>query len=153
MMFRFGFLILFILQPFAFHPSVSSNYPVDSIQGYWSSEGNKAKIQIWRSGQKFFGKIIALKEPFETNGKPKLDDKNPDEKRRSKPIVGLVILKDFVYDPEENDYENGTIYDPESGNTYSSYMEFQENPNILKVRGYIGFSIIGRSQIWTRTQK
>jgi uncharacterized protein (DUF2147 family) len=124
----------------------------DSLIGFWMTKENKAKVQIWRSGQKYYGKIVWLKEPLSPEGKPKVDKHNPDENLRTRPIVGLMILQDFSYDKDEGDYEDGTIYDPESGNEYSCYMSFQDNQNTLKVRGYVGVSMLGRTEIWYRAK-
>ena len=60
----------------------------------------------------------------------------------------MVFLQGFEYD-ENNKWEDGTIYDPQSGKTYSSFMQML-NKNEIEVKGYIGISLIGRSQIWTR---
>ncbi len=83
------------------------------------------------------------------NGKPKLDNKNPDTKKRQQPIVGMTILTNFIFDGKD-EWEDGKIYDPESGNTYSCNMELNGR-NKLKVRGYIGLSLFGRTEVWTRT--
>jgi uncharacterized protein (DUF2147 family) len=144
-------LTFFLLLSLSFVFAGDSFNP-DSINGFWMTKDNKAKVQIWRSGQKYYGKIVFLKEPDSPDGKPKLDKHNPDEKLRTRPVNGLIILKDFVYDKDEGDYEDGTIYDPESGNEYSCYLAFQDNQNTLKVRGYIGISMLGRTEIWHRAK-
>ena len=121
----------------------------DDIVGYWLTSGkNPAKIQIFKTGNKYNGKIVWLTNPME-NGKPKLDNKNPDTKKRQQPIVGMTILTNFIFDGKD-EWEDGKIYDPESGNTYSCNMELNGR-NKLKVRGYIGLSLFGRTEVWTRT--
>jgi uncharacterized protein (DUF2147 family) len=75
---------------------------------------------------------------------------NPDSKKRSAPRLGLVFLRNFEYDGG-NKWDDGTIYDPETGKTYSSYMKML-NANTMEVKGYIGISLIGRSQTWTRVK-
>ncbi len=119
----------------------------DDVVGQWYSEKNESLIEIYKTGNKFYGKIIWLKEPLR-DGKPKVDDKNPDEKLRNRPLIGLVILKDFVFDGKD-EWSDGQIYDPKSGKTYSCFMEL-ENKDKLKIRGYIGISLIGRTTYWTR---
>jgi uncharacterized protein (DUF2147 family) len=106
-----------------------------------------AKIEIYQQGKKFFGKIIWLKEPNE-NGQPKTDNKNPDKTRHSDPVIGLVILKDFEFDGEST-WEDGKIYDARSGKTYSCYLTLETNKT-LKVRGYMGISLLGQTNIWTK---
>lgn len=121
----------------------------DDITGVWLTAGNEpAKIQIYKQGETYFGKIMWLKNPVE-NGKPRVDENNPDKNKRSQPVMGLVILKNFKFD--EDEWEGGKIYDPESGKTYSCTITLQ-NKNTLKVRGYIGISLIGRTEYWKRAE-
>lgn len=122
----------------------------NDIVGIWLTSGkNPAKIQIYQHGDKYYGKIISLANPLDENGKPKLDIKNPDEKLRSTPVINLVILKDFVFDGKD-EWGSGHIYDPAGGKTYSSFIKLKDW-NTMKVRGYIGLSLIGRTETWTRT--
>lgn len=126
-----------------------SQNKADDITGVWLTSGNEpAKIQIYRSGEKFYGKIIWLKNPTE-NGRQRTDSNNPDKARRNSPIIGLVILTGFKFDGDD-EWDGGDIYDPESGKTYNSYM-YLKDLNTLKVRGYVGFSLFGRTETWTRT--
>jgi uncharacterized protein (DUF2147 family) len=125
----------------------SAQAKADDIIGVWQTPGKEpAKIEIYRSGEKYFGKIIWLKNPMENN-QPRVDGKNPDEGKRTRPIIGLVILHDFKFDDDE--WDDGKIYDPESGNTYSCYISLKDK-NTLKVRGYVGISLFGRTEIWKR---
>jgi uncharacterized protein (DUF2147 family) len=114
----------------------------DITKGTWYNDKKTAKIQFYDQNGKIFGKIVWLKEPNE-NGKPKLDKNNPDDKLKSKPIMGLVFLKNFEKDGDKA-WEDGSIYDPESGKTYSCKMTLK-NATTMDVRGYIGISLIGRS--------
>jgi len=125
----------------------------DDILGVWLNEDKDAHIKVYNEGGKFFGEIIWLKDPIdEETGKPKLDDENVDESLQSRPILGLMLLKDFEFDGDD-EWENGKIYDPKNGKTYSCYIEFKDQTkNLLKVRGYIGFSMIGRTTYWTRVE-
>lgn len=115
--------------------------------GIWTNQEKEARFEIYKCGDKLCGKIIWLKEP-NRDGKPKTDVNNPDKKLQSQPVIGLVFLKGFEYD-EHNKWDDGTIYDPKSGKTYSSYMQMLSKDKI-EVKGYVGISLIGRSQIWTR---
>jgi uncharacterized protein (DUF2147 family) len=120
----------------------------DDIIGVWLTNGKEpAKIQIYKSGEKYYGKIVWLKNPID-NGKPKVDKNNPDKNMRNETIVGLVILKGFKFDDDE--WGDGEIYDPESGKTYRCYLTLKDK-RTLKVRGYIGISLFGRTEIWTKT--
>ncbi len=124
----------------------------DRILGVWLTEEGKAKVQIYKKDDgKYYGKIIWLKEPTYPDGRPKVDRHNPDPKLRNRPIIGLEILKGFEWDEDDNEWDDGEIYDPESGNTYDAYM-WLEDENTLKIRGYIGFSMIGRTTTWKRVK-
>lgn len=120
----------------------------DDIVGVWLTGGKEpAKIQVYRSEDKYYGKIVWLKYP-EENGMAWLDSNNPDKNKQGQKIIGLVILRDFKFDDEE--WNAGKIYDPESGKTYSCNLSLKDN-NTLKVRGYIGLSLLGRTETWKRT--
>jgi len=128
--------------------TIQAQNKADDIIGVWLTNGKApAKIQIYKSGEKFYGKIIWLKNATE-NGKQKSDSNNPDKTKKNNPILGLVLLSDFKFDGDDK-WDEGEIYDPESGKTYSSYLSLKDN-NILKVRGYVGISLFGRTETWTR---
>ena len=120
----------------------------DACVGTWLTGSKKGHVQIYKQNDKYFGKIIWLKEPNDINGKPKVDKKNNDSSKQTQPIIGLVNLRDFKSEGE-NVWANGKIYDPENGKEYSSKMTLV-NANQLNVRGFIGISIIGRTDVWTR---
>ena len=128
----------------------ASSCSPDAIVGYWLTENSKAKIQIYKSGTKYFGKIVWLKNPTDDTGKPKTDRNNPKPQERSKPLVGLLLLRNFEF-VGNSSWENGNIYDPESGKDYSCNITLI-NANTVDVRGYIGFSLLGRTQTWTRSK-
>lgn len=80
----------------------------DPLEHYWYNEGKSAKIHVYRAKDgKFYGKITWLKVP-DRNGKPKMDEKNPDAKLRAQPIIGLTILKGFKKSGDGH-YDGGTI--------------------------------------------
>ena len=79
---------------------------------------------------------------------------NVDEKLRKRPILGLRLLNGFNYDEDDNEWVDGTIYDPKNGKTYKCYMWFEDgDTKTLHVKGYIGFSLLGREVKWTREGK
>ncbi|MCB2221431.1 MAG: DUF2147 domain-containing protein [Bacteroidetes bacterium] len=145
----FARLSIFIfLAGFGLHASAQS-FKADDVLGIWYNEEKDAKVEIYEENGHYFGKVVWLEEPNEPEtGKPKLDDENPDEELQKRPIMGLLLVKDFIFDGKL--WDDGEIYDPKSGNTYSCYMKMESNDK-LKVRGYIGISLIGRTTYWTRT--
>ncbi|PLK43668.1 DUF2147 domain-containing protein [Emticicia sp. TH156] len=119
----------------------------DITQGTWYNDEKSGKIQFFKQGDKIFGKIVWLQEPTE-NGKPRTDKQNPDEKLRSRPIIGLVNLKNFKQ-TGKGTWEDGEVYDPKNGKTYSCKLTLA-SPTRLDVRGFIGISIIGRTSHFTK---
>ena len=73
---------------------------------------NKLDIEIYKSNNKYLGKIIALNTY--KNGQKK-DIKNPDLSKRDNPLIGMVIIRNLNYDKEENEWINGNIYGPDKG--------------------------------------
>ena len=99
-------------------------------------------IQIYESAGKYYGKIILNKDPA------KLDVNNPVKEKQSRKILGMNIMSDFTFDGE-NSLQNGTIYDPKNGKTYDCKITRDEKGNI-NVRGFIGISLLGRTETWER---
>jgi uncharacterized protein (DUF2147 family) len=122
----------------------------DAIVGTWLVGSGKGHVQIYKDKGKYFGKMVWLKEPNDDAGKPKVDKNNPDAKLQSRPIMGLVNLNNFTYDGD-NKWEDGTVYDPTKGKEYSCVMTLID-ANTLEVRGYVGISLIGRTDTWKRVK-
>jgi uncharacterized protein (DUF2147 family) len=127
----------------------------DEIRGVWNNQERDARIEIFKCIDKYCGKIVALSEPdYPADsrdgmpGTPKLDQKNPDPALRSRLVVGLQIVNDFVF-AGDGLWKNGTVYDPKKGKTYSGKMTLV-TPDQLNLRGFIGIPFIGRTAIWTR---
>lgn len=136
-------LVLFLaLSSNGFTQSAENN-PI----GTWTNEEKEARFEIYKCGSKLCGKIVWLREPLR-DGKPKLDRSNPDKNLQNRPLIGLVFMENFTYQGD-NKWDDGTIYDPKSGKTYSCYMKVIDK-NKMEVKGYIGISLIGRTQNWTR---
>lgn len=137
--------------------------PGDAILGLWLTEEDKGIVEIYRETgddgkSRYFGRIVWAKwdyylEGDPEEGQPVHDRENPDPSLRDRPIVGLVILQNFVYNARKGRWELGTIYDPENGKTYRCTMRLVEDPGVeggrrLDVRGYVGIRAIGRTTEW-----
>jgi len=116
----------------------------DALLGTWLTGSGKGKVLIYKEGDKYNGKIVWLKEPNREDGTAKLDRNNSDKALQTRPIMGLNMLKGFIFD--EDKWVDGTIYDPENGKTYSCKITWRDGK--LDVRGYIGISLIGRTDTW-----
>jgi len=154
----YSFTIVFTLCLLAFS-SLNAQSKADKIIGTYEAiseeTNNVSHIKIFKaSNGKYFGEIIWLKNAKEPDGKEKLDKKNPDEKLRSRKVLGLKMLNNFVYDASDNEWNGGTIYNPATGKTYNSYIKF-DGPDKLHIRGYIGAAWmgLGKTVYWTRLKE
>jgi uncharacterized protein (DUF2147 family) len=127
-------------------PFLSGAADTASPVGLWKNDD--ATFQIFEREGKLDGKIVAMQEPRTPEGKDKTDIHNPDPSKRERPIIGLVFMSGFTRKSDTR-WEGGTVYDPKSGNTYSCSMAL-DGPEKIEMRGFIGISLIGRTQIWTR---
>ncbi len=144
------FLLMYLTLSAIVHAAVG-----DDVLGVWLNQEKDAKIEVFKCGERYCGKIIWLKEPDYPEGSkdgvpgtPKLDHNNPESSLRKIPVIGLVIMRDFEYSGEHL-FKNGKVYDPKNGKTYSGKMALV-SPDQLNLRGYIGISLIGRTARWTR---
>lgn len=106
----------------------------------------KSIVQVYEENGKVYGKIIEIFNPENRN-------KTCTEctgKLKDKPLIGMVFLYNLKKDGKE--YNDGNIVDPKTGKEYSCYIELQDS-NTLKVRGYVGISIAGRTQYWKRVKQ
>ena len=133
-----------------FLSSAASLICADSITpvGRWKTVDDKtgkpkAIVVIYEDNGRLFGRVEATLDP---NGK-KVCDLCKDE-RKMQPIVGMVILRGLTSHGAE--YSGGDILDPDNGSVYRCKLRLQDDGNHLSVRGFIGFSLLGRSQVWTR---
>lgn len=104
-------------------------------------------IQIYQDGDKLAGKIL---ETFPINNIPPRQYCDLCKgKLHNAPIVGLEIMKNFT-PTAPNVWSGGTILDPSSGQVYSCKLTLSDDGKYLKVRGFIGISLLGRNQTWIR---
>ena len=143
--------IILILAAFVFSMTAfAQNTNPDALVGNWLTGSKKAIVQIYKEGSKYNGKVIWLKTPTYEDGKPKVDKHNPDKAKQTTPIMGLNLLNGFVF--EGGKWVSGTIYDPEKGKTYSCKIAINATNDVLDVRGFIGVSLLGRTESWYKVQ-
>lgn len=127
-------------------PIAGAGAQTPPVAGRWLTEDGKGVIEIYACADKVCGKLAWLSEP-NRDGKPAVDRNNPDEALRTRPLCGLEMLGDFRQ-TEPNRWGDGWIYDPENGKRYHATMTL--DGNLLKLRGYVGISLFGETQTWTR---
>lgn len=120
----------------------------DQVLGYWLNEEKDAKIEVYKTGTSYFGKLVWGKNFTLPDGSQRKDDNNPDKELRNRLLLNTVIVKDLRYNGKE--WTGGNIYDPKSGNSYSCNMRLEGNT--LHLRGYKGISLLGRTTVWTRAE-
>jgi uncharacterized protein (DUF2147 family) len=116
--------------------------------GMW--ETGESHIEIYDCGDLLCGRIAALDEPLDAEGKPKIDSQNPDPALRTRPILGMDLIAGFSR-KSDTQWVKGTIYDPRDGKTYKCVMKLQRDGS-LKVRGYVGLPLLGKTVVWTRIE-
>ena len=119
--------------------------------GLWHTEDKSAKVQVETCGDNLCGSIVSLEEPLDDKGNPKTDAENPQPELRDRPIEGLKIVWGLEDSGDGETWKDGKVYDPESGKTYNAKITL-EDENSLKLRGYVGAPLFGRTSTWTRAE-
>ena len=138
-------LVFLSTNPAAAAATAESISPV----GVWKTFDDKtgkarAIVRIYEQDGKLFGRI---EQSFTPGGEHRVCVPCTDE-RKNQPIIGLLIIRNIK--PDGNDYSGGDILDPESGSVYRCKMHLEQNGAVLVLRGYIGISLLGRTQTWQR---
>lgn len=143
------FLILVATLPIdASHLSVISS---DRLCGKWMSEKKNCIVQVYREGDDFKAKLVWFDDsddpsrPMET----RLDVHNPSKSLRSRRLIGMNVLENLEYHPKTDSWENGMIYDAQTGRKWNS-SAYMTSDNVLKVTGYWHFKFIGRTMTFNR---
>jgi uncharacterized protein (DUF2147 family) len=148
----FFILVFRLLAPLsASAQSVASAEKPASPIGLWETIDDKtgkptAVVEIFEKEAKLFGRI----EQLLTRGDENSVYSACSDDRKNQPVVGMIIIRNIK--PAGNEFGGGDILDPDSGSVYRCKMHLEDNGKQLIVRGYIGFSFIGRSQTWHRRQ-
>lgn len=121
--------------------------------GVWADDSENTHIELYSCGNKeLCGKLVWLRPAADSAAtRPLLDVHNPDAAKRQHTLLNLRILRGLRYDASDERWEDGEIYDPNNGRTYSCYLRLHSK-NRLEVKGYIGFPLLGRSHYWTRVR-
>ncbi|MBL4575096.1 MAG: DUF2147 domain-containing protein [Opitutaceae bacterium] len=123
-----------------------------SPKGQWKTiddktGNNKSIVEIWIDNGELKGKVIELINPEEPN--QKCDDCKGD--RKGQPIVGMQFIWGLT--EEDGIWDGGEILDPDNGKIYRGKISVSEDGQKLNVRGYIGFALLGRTQVWERVSE
>jgi uncharacterized protein (DUF2147 family) len=117
--------------------------------GFWVTPDHGAVVNITPCDTGLCGHLVGLRNNH-APGEVPTDIHNPDKDKRNVPTCGLVMMGSLAPSKgSATEWEGGWVYDPESGSTYKAEMHL-EGPDTLKLRGYLGISLFGRTQVWTR---
>jgi len=116
--------------------------------GVWYAEGGAAKVAIEPCGEELCGRVVWLRSPYDEDGCDLRDRRNPDPTLRGRKVEGLEILQGLTRRPDGT-WANGRIYDPASGSTYTCQLALDGDDRV-RLRGYVGIPLIGRTTTWTR---
>ena len=122
--------------------------PTDPAHGYWLTENRKAIVRIAPCGADTCGRMVWVENPLDEAGRPKRDDNNADTAKRDRPICGLELVGGLDR-TDDGTWQDGWLYNPRDGATYSAEIRALSSSE-LEVRGYLGVSLLGQSQVWTR---
>ena len=132
--------------------SVASNAAAQTSLpvGDWLTKQKSGIVEVYRctGGDTLCGRLVWFRIKPDDPNPQGLDLNNPDASRRNQPLCGLTFMSGFT-PADPNIWEDGVVYDPDSGNTYHATMKLRTD-GTLDLHGYIGISLIGRSEIWTR---
>lgn len=125
--------------------------PADKIVGIYSAkkDGRNSKVKIFKHQGGYRAQVIWLENMTNEDGTPRTDQKNPNPAKRNTPSNQIVLIDRVVYDADDQEWNEGKIYDPTSGKVYNVELYF-DNPNILTVKGKLGPFF--KRVYWTKLQ-
>lgn len=131
-------------------PSSSEATPVGQWKTVDDATGKfKSLVSIWEEHGKVYGKIEKILDPSSADPDPSCGHCQGELKNRR--LIGLRILWDLKKDGAQ--WSGGKVLDPESGKIYKCSIAVEDGGKKLKVRGFIGFSLLGRTQYWLRDEE
>ncbi len=142
MTWRFALIFLFLFEATAVSAADQSDY-----YGLWWNEDRTGIFELRRADQ---GGIEGITR---WGAKPETDENNPDPALRGRDLKDIIFLWGFEYEPKKNRWKGGKVYDPNNGKTYSAKMQLEDGGAILKMRGYIGISLLGRTARFERVSE
>ena len=144
--------IVFILCSFFVLPC-NAQQKADAITGKWMSTENNLEVEVFRQNKEFKARLLWF-DDSDDKTKPlstRLDEKNHDKTLRNRKLIGIEVLHSLHYDPDDDEWVGGVIYDSSSGKEWDA-KAWINNAGLLKVRGYWNFPIFGETMSFKRVQ-
>lgn len=122
---------------------------LSSPTGLWLTEKKGVVVDLYECGANgaLCGRTVWLKKMTYKNGSPRLDAKNPDPALRDRHWCGIQVISG-VKPAGDGEWRRGEVYDPKTGETFD--FDIEQTSAGLKVRGYLGVPLLGKSERWTR---
>jgi len=120
----------------------AGNTSADDITGVWQTKSG-GYVEIYKDGSVYDGKVVGS-----SDGVARFDKNNPDQAKKGRRLLGVDILQGLTHEGDGS-YDDGSIYDPDNGKTYKANAQLT-GPDTLDARGYVGISLLGKTQTWTR---
>ena len=118
--------------------------------GVWLHANGRIQVEISPCGDRLCGRMVWFRWPNDAAGLPLVDLENADPALRTRPLLGLTILRGLRRTGEHS-WEDGRIYNPDDGTDYRATMSIQ-NDGTLRVRAYVLMPLLGKTFIWTRVR-
>ena len=135
---------------FLFTTPIYAQTNPNAILGKWEAEEKNLTVEVYKQNNAFKAKVLWYHDPADTIPvEQRLDLKNPNKALRNRKIVGTDILSDLIYNPKQERWVNGRIYDASSGRTWDATVWLVDAQN-LNVRGFYIFRIFGRTMNFYR---
>ena len=118
----------------------------DSIIGKWMNTDKNLEVEVFKAGNAYQGRVLWFDDTDDKNSpmNDRHDTKNPDRSLRNRKIIGLVVMTGLVYNKDDDEWQDGRIYDSSSGKDWNAKAWINKE-GMLKVRGYWHFSIFGQN--------
>lgn len=144
---KFGTLALLILTLINF-TNLQAQDKADEIVGTWQMTDESAKMEVFKSGNKYKTKLLWGKDAVNKDGSSKKDINNPDEKLRNRNLVGSIMIKGLTF--EDDEWNDGKVYNNANGKWYNCYVKIKKGQ--LHLRGYLGLPMFGQTTKWNRVK-
>jgi uncharacterized protein (DUF2147 family) len=145
--FSFGVVIMLML----INAASYAQSPADYICGRWVSDEKNLIVEVCRINNEYQAKIIWFDAGSDKLMHDWADENNPDKKLRTRKILGMSVLRNLVYRPKSNSWEEGMIYDAKHGREWNASAYIDEN-GTLRLKGYWHFKFIGHTMTFERTK-
>jgi uncharacterized protein (DUF2147 family) len=129
-------------------PAAVAPAPQPDVAGIWIDHTGQGAVEVYGCGAMVCGRVVWIKVPIDKMGRALMDGHNPDPAKRSKPMCGVQIIGNVARQPNGT-WDNGWIYNPEDGGTFSVELQLR-SADTLQVKGYAGLKFLSETFTWKR---